>query len=96
MNTENMCGTPVTLKRLRESVSPFVNDLCIFDADIVRMIGVWEDDDDFYYVVRRLRGEVVHWSAVGGFISLRPYIPEDFYNFMDNMFESNGCIKLVE
>lgn len=95
MNTENVNDTPVTLEVLRESVSPFLNDLCIFGADIVRMIGVSEDDDDFYYVVRRLRGEVVHWSAAGGFISLRPYIPEDFYNFMDNMFEINGCNKVV-
>lgn len=82
----------LTLDNLRREVEPKLNHICIvFDSDIGRLVGVTEDDRDFYYVVDRIRGGRTLYSAVGPVVSLKGAIPEDRYASMDGIHTANGC-----
>ncbi|MHB8226259.1 dATP/dGTP pyrophosphohydrolase domain-containing protein [Acidithiobacillus sp.] len=82
----------LTLDKLRAEVEPILNHICIvFDSDIGRLVGVAEDDRDFYYVVDRIRGGRTLYSAVGPVVSLKGAIPEDRYASMDGIHTVNGC-----
>lgn len=87
----------LTISRLYDMVQPHFNDLCImYQESIVRLIGVAEEEDDFYYVTKNLKGVVAYYSAVGSYISLKSYIPEQDYTLMDDTYECNGCTKANE
>lgn len=78
-----------------EEVRPIHNDICIlYDSELVRVVGVAEDEADLYYIVRRTNGPGKNefWaSAVGGIISLNGLYPEDRYVYLDSSLEMNGA-----
>ena len=83
-----------------EELRPHHNELCLlYDTDIVRLIGVGEDDMDFYYIVQNMNhrsvskdGTTVVWcSAVGHIRPLRDILPSDSYERADNVHAPNGC-----
>lgn len=84
----------LTLETLADECRPFHNDICVlYDSELVRLVGVHEDEDDFYYRVRRIippRREFLA-SAVGRIVSLRAIYPADEYQHMDQVFTLNGA-----
>lgn len=88
----------MTLDDLYDEGKQFHNHICIlYDMTLVRFIGVAEDDDDCYYIVREIGKPKEYWaSAVGFIISLKGKYPEPRYNNMDNLFELNGAEKTEE
>lgn len=93
----------LTLDKLAEEMRHMHNDMCIlYDMDIVRLVGVAEDERDLYYIVRNPRhrgqdGKTEYWaSAVGHIVSLKGLYPEERYNYMDNVFSLNNASKTDE
>jgi hypothetical protein len=67
------------------------NDIGINAAgELRRLIGFYEDDEDYYYHVQDVWGEEQYCSAVGKFISLKGRLDQDDYASLDEMFELNG------
>lgn len=88
----------LTLEKLTEDTKPFHNDICIlYDSVLVRLVGIADDGDDFYYIVREMspKGEY-YASAVGHIISLRPTYPTERYKYMSDIFEMNGASSTEE
>ncbi|MDA8151503.1 MAG: DUF550 domain-containing protein [Acidithiobacillus sp.] len=89
---ENDANDVLTLDKLRVQMEPMLNHICIvFDTDIGRLVGVAEDDHDFYYLVDTIACKRTRYSAVGHVFSLKDRIPEDRYAAMDRMHTENGC-----
>jgi len=85
----------LTLDKLADEVREFHNDVCIYgDAMLVRLVGVAEDKDDLYYILRQSyhTGEYSA-SAVGPIVSLRPIYPAERYENLDKALELNGAPK---
>lgn len=83
----------LTLEKLADEMRPFHNDICILhDCELVRLVGVHDGDDDFYYRVRgkRPHGEYLS-TAVGHIVSLRGIYPAERYHHMDQVFALNGA-----
>lgn len=82
----------LTLEKLADKMRPFHNHICIlYDAELVRLIGVHEDQVDLYYVVQNRQGKVSYASAVGACVSLKDCYPADRYESMDHLFSLNGA-----
>lgn len=83
----------LTLEKLTEDTKPFHNDICIlYDSVLVRLVGIADDGDDFYYIVREMGPKNEYYaSAVGHIISLRPTYPAERYKYMSDIFEMNGA-----
>jgi len=81
-------------------IRPIHNDICIlYDTNLVRVVGVAEDERDLYYIVRDLehRDHPEHWaSAVGHIVSLNGIYPEERYKHMDDVFRMNGAERSEE
>lgn len=84
-----------------EEMKPFHNHICIiYDTDLVRLVGVHNDERDYYYTVKSMNGRhpgmtqnLWHGTAVGHIISLKDIYPKDRYEYMDKIFEWNGATK---
>lgn len=86
----------LTLEKLADKMRPSHNHICIlYDSELVRLIGVHEDEVDFYYVVQNHKGKIFHASAVGACVSLKDCYPADRYASMDNIFSLNGAIPVA-
>jgi len=80
------------IDELADKFRPFHNDICLlYDTDLVRLLGVAEDDWDLYYVVQKLGyGKDRYWaSAVGWLVSMKDRLPR--YEITENMFTINNC-----
>lgn len=79
-----------------EEMRPMHNHIgIVHDCDLVRLVGVMQDDDDHYYIVRSLRplpglSSREHYaSAVGHFTSLKAGYPAADYARLDDVFRLN-------
>ena len=82
----------LNLKNLSEEYKRFHNDVCLLhDYELVRLLGVAEDDFDLYYKVVNLAGKVYYASAVGACESLREVYSR--YTQLDSVFEHNNAKK---
>lgn len=82
----------LTFEKFADEMRPFHNDICIlYDSELVRLIGVHEDQVDLYYVVQNRRGKVSYCTAVGSCVSLKNRYPVDRYESMDHLFSLNGA-----
>jgi hypothetical protein len=68
------------------------NDICIiYDDELVRLVGFYEDEMDFYYHVKNGKGEPRYCSAVGHLVSLKGIYPEANYQRLDDGWHMNHC-----
>lgn len=83
----------LTLQKLAQEYSPFHNHLCVVhDCKLVRLVGVVDGGDDFYYKVVELGGKVSLCSAVGSCVSLKAGYPDaERYEQLDKVFGYNGA-----
>jgi len=83
----------LTLKKLKREVEEkYFNLLCtdIVGSEAFRVVGVAEDDYDFYYISKNIKGEKKYHSAL---MKMIPLTTLDDYDQMDDIFEMNGCTR---
>ncbi len=83
----------------RDEVGPYLNQLVLDGGfHVVRLLGVSEDKDDYYYIFQypgkrtherdHYKG-IVHHSCVGTFYPLKGKIDDEHYNEMERLWEIN-------
>ena len=72
----------LTDKRAENICKLMFNKICIDEmGKLARLIGFGNDDEDYYYITKNTRGEIVWESMVGGIIPLKGRISNrDYYN----------------
>jgi hypothetical protein len=78
------------LKYFQDEVAPHIGDLVIDDSwDVVRILGVVDGEDDYYYIYKVPHKGVVWSTCVGTFIPLKGKIDEYKYHNMNVCFYMN-------
>lgn len=82
------------LAELKAELEPFKNTLVI-DApnEVVRLVDVIEEEDDYFWVYERLFDGICHSSCVMKWIPLKGYLPEEEYIRMVEMWNLNSSNK---
>lgn len=84
----------LTLQSLAAEMQPFHNDICIVhDYELGRLLGVAEDEHDFYYIVAHMTKGIGYYSAVGRCVSLRGHYPDEAYHALDGTHAINKAPK---
>lgn len=81
---------PLTLRKLKEEVKEkYFNILCtdVTGSSVFRVVGVAEDEWDFYYIIKTINGEKKHMTAVMSLISLKNL---EEYASIDAVHQMNG------
>ncbi len=87
----------LTLRSLADEVRPILNDIgLIHDFSLARIVGVAEDDEDYYYIGMDHRGRRRYYSAVGSCVSLRSGYPPARYAALEGIFTINGGAPVAE
>jgi hypothetical protein len=78
----------LTIESLTAEMKPQHNDIgIVHDGDLVRLVGIADDEMDFYYIGVNCHGERTWYSCVGAFESLKGKIRR--YDILDNVFAMN-------
>lgn len=87
----------LTLESLAAEMQPHHNEVVIVhDIYIGRLIGVADDEFDYYYMVATAGQGLGYYSAAGHCVSLRGHYPEEDYARLDNILELNNAGKTAE
>lgn len=82
----------MTLDELVAKMRPFHNHICIaHDMKLCRLVGIGEDDMDYYYIVQTLDTPMHKhqwYSAVGACESIKGSYAR--YDIVESMFTING------
>ncbi len=85
----------VTLESLKEEVEPFKDTLVINACNkIVKLLGVSEDDDDFYWIYNN-GNELEYSSCALGWVELQKYLPEEVYNGILQTWNLNSVDYII-
>lgn len=79
------------MEKFIKEFSKWHNHICVlYDMEIVRLVGLGEDEYDLYYIVQHKGYEQVSWcTAVGWIYSLKGMLPEEKYKRLENHWELN-------
>lgn len=80
------------IEKLYEETQPYLNQLVIQGFEVVRLMGVVEDEDDFYYVFDNYKKGTCHVSILAGFIPLKGL---DGYDMILRLWNLNNEVKAV-
>jgi hypothetical protein len=89
----------MTLDELAEKMRPLHNQICmLYDRELVRLVGVAQDEHDFYYIVRNPQAQTeadrdTFASAVGHCYGLKEHLPTERYARTDALFALNGAVE---
>lgn len=81
---------PLTLRKLKTEVKEkYFNVLCtdVTGSSVFRVVGVAEDEWDFYYIIKTINGEKKRMTAVMSLISLKNL---EEYASIDAVHQMNG------
>jgi len=79
------------IEELNREAKPYIGTLVINDLlEVVQLLGVEEDDDDFYWVFDTPNGICQH-SCVGTFVPLKGNVDDNKYNRMVSIWNLNNC-----
>jgi hypothetical protein len=87
----------MTLSELADEMRPLFNEICMInDSELVRLVGVAQDEMDLYYIVHSMQpnptgSRVTFASAVGHCYSLKAHLPAERYAQTDSIFAMNGA-----
>jgi len=85
------------LENLIKEFKRYHNHICISNfTDMYRLIGLEEAEEDYYYILMTLQGNLVISSCVGNLYSLKDYLPQGLYEKTDNIFNINGGGRIEE
>ena len=78
-----------TKKQILKEIEQYRNTLVLNMFEVCRLEGFDEDEEDYYYVLRNVRGGFTFLSCVGGFIPLYKKIDEKDYDHLEMWFQMN-------
>ena len=81
-----MDNKDIITQELRNHKDELVIDM---GFNVVRLIGFMETDEDYYYIMEKIGGEIFYSSCVGKFYLLKGYIRDEDYNDINRVFELN-------
>lgn len=84
----------MTLTDLQNEVLPYQNTLVLDHFNVVRLVGVVEDEDDFYWVFDGHRG-VYHSSCVCDWEPLKGVLPTERYEQLVRIWNLNNTEPAV-
>lgn len=76
-------------KSMQKEVEEHRGELCFDVLDLVELVVFGEDDEDFYYVVRTLKGRIYWSSGVMTPIWLKSQLREGDYNSLKYWWDMN-------
>ena len=86
----------ITLTSLKEEIRPYLNTLVINGFEIVRLAGVMEDYDDFFWIYNKSNTDKLSYcSCFFDFISLKGKLDEKQYNELVELWNMNNNIEAV-
>ena len=78
----NACLIHAEIKKSR-------NHLVLSEDQAYRLVGISEDDSDWYYMLEDMHGDLTYMTCTAGFIDLKPLLEKDRYEYLDNSFILN-------
>lgn len=81
--------------QLKELMSESKNHLVLCLDTVYRLIGIADEPEDLYYILRRLNGSLLLSSCVGGVTDLFYLFDEETYNKLNHIFSinENNCFE---
>lgn len=80
-------------RKLKEQANEFKNTLLLYLFEVVRLEGVIEDAEDFYWVLEKANGEIVHVSCLIQWVPLKSYLKEEQYSRLKTIWNLNSHNK---
>lgn len=88
--SNNLTGNDkVRFEKMQKEIKTQKGNLVLNLLEVVLLIDVTHDDEDFYWVYISLDTGLVYGSAVVNWIPLKNYIPEDQYNRLKSLWDLN-------
>jgi len=84
----------LTLEKLKEEIKDHKNTLVLDFFQVVRLVDVTYDEDDFYWVYDTHKG-IKHSTCCVGYTPLKGYITEDKYNKLVNFWNLNNVTPSI-
>lgn len=83
----------MNFKDFTKEMQPLHNHICIIhDMHLGRLVGVHEDEIDYYYTILTIKGNIVYYSAVGACISLKSI---ERYEMLNNSFQKRISFSIT-
>ena len=84
-----------TLTDITQEAQPYINTLVIINYDeIVRLVGITQDELDYYWVYDSKTKGIQHSSCVMNFIPLKGFIESNKYNQLVKIWNLNNKNKV--
>lgn len=80
-------------RKLKEQANEFKNTLLLYLFEVVRLEGVIEDAEDFYWVFERANGQIVHVSCLIQWVPLKSYLKKEQYSRLKTIWNLNSHNK---
>ena len=84
----------LTLEKLKKELDPYKNTLVLDFCEIVRLVDVSEDPEDFYWEYEKW-GETVHSSCVMGWVPLKGNLPDKIYQSLVTNWNMNHVDQAI-
>ena len=81
-----------TFRKIYEEAKPHIGTLVLDFFEVVLLVGVEADEEDYYYVYQTVKGgRGEYWSsAVGSYIPLKGLMDENKYTYLAWVWNNNG------
>ena len=85
------CDTTDNKSIILSEINQYINTIILSFGDftLYRLMGFYEDTDDYYYNLKDIKGQFSLHSCVMGFIPLKNKIDDDDYERIESVFEIN-------
>lgn len=74
---------------LKSEVAKHKNELVFCEDKVYRFLGIKDEPEDLYYILKDLRGKILYSSCVGKIIPLYGRLELEDYDNLLNTFELN-------
>ena len=83
-----------TYNDLRKELEPYKNTLVLDFFEVVRLVDVVQDDDDFYWVYDTPNG-IKKSSCTTNWKPLKGYLKDNDYHYLVRIWNYNNIIKCI-
>lgn len=84
-----------TIETLREELEPYKNTLVLDCFKVVRLVGVYDGEEDFYWQYDDHQKGIYDASCVGGWTPLKGVLPDDEYRRLLSLWNLNNIEKAI-
>lgn len=78
-----------TWVEMLEELKPHKGELVLEDFEVVRLMALEADEDDYYWVMKHPGGKIAWHSCVGGWIPLKGKISDEKYERLEHLWKLN-------